>query len=65
MISLRTKIIVEGKLAKRANNSIGLIEPRFSGNNAARHEFSIARVVVKSDNRIVPFRVLNTPFASH
>ena len=53
-----TKITVVGKLAKLAYSSTSLIEPRFGGNNAARQGFS--SVVVKPDNRIVPFPVFNT-----
>jgi hypothetical protein len=59
MIPPRTEIILEGKLAKRAKSRIGMIEPRSSSSNAVRQGFSIARVVVKPDNRIVPLRVLN------
>ena len=59
MIPPRTEMILEGKLAKRANSRIGLIEPRSSSSNAARQGFSVARVVVKPDNRTVPLRVLN------
>ncbi len=59
MIPPRTEMILEGKLAKRAKSCIGMIEPRFSSSNAARQGFSVARVVVKPDNRIVPLRVLN------
>ena len=51
-------MILEGKLAKRANSRIGLIEPRSSSSNAARQGFSIARVVVKPDNRTVPLCIL-------
>ena len=36
-----------------------MIEPRSSSSNAVRQGFSIARAVVKPDNRIVPLRVLN------
>ena len=36
-----------------------MIEPHSSRSNAARQGFSVARVVVKSDNRTVPLRVLN------
>ena len=49
----------EGKLAKHANSRIGLIEPRYSSSNTARQGFSVARVVVKPENRTVPLRVLN------
>lgn len=60
MIPPRTEIILEGKLARRANSKIGLLEPRSSSSNAARQGFSVARVVVKQDNnRVVPLRVLN------
>ena len=52
-------MLLEGKLAKRAKSSIGMIEPRSSRSNAARQGFSVARVVVKLDNRTVPLRVLN------
>jgi hypothetical protein len=51
-------MILEGKLAKRAKSRIGMIEPRFSSSNAARQGFSVARVVVKPDNKIVPLHVL-------
>ena len=59
MIPPRTEMLLEGKLAKRAKSHIGMIEPRSSRSNAASQGFSVARVVVKPDNRTVPLRVLN------
>ena len=59
MIPPRTEMLPEGKLAKRAKSHIGMIEPRSSRSNAARQGFSVARVVVKPDNRTVPLRVPN------
>ena len=59
VIPSRTEMLLEGKLAKRAKSFIGMIEPRSSRSNAARQGFSVARVVVKPDNRTVPLRVLN------
>ena len=59
MIPQRTEMILEGKLAKRAKRRIGMIQPRSSSSNAARQKFSIARIVVRPDNRTVLLRVLN------
>ena len=59
VIPPRTEMLLEGKLAKRAKSSIGMIEPRSSRSNAARQGFSVTCVVVKPDNRTVPLRVLN------
>ena len=59
MIPPRIEMLLEGKLAKRAKSSVGMIEPRSSRSNAARQGFSVARVVVKPDNRTEPLRVLN------
>lgn len=61
MIPPRTEIILEGKLARHANSNIGMIEPRSNSSNVVRQGFSVARVVVKQDNkRVVPLRVINT-----
>ena len=61
IIPPRTEMILEGKLAKRANCSkIGLIEPRSGIITDARQGFSLARVVVEPDqHRVVPLRVIN------
>ena len=58
MIPPRTEMLLEGKLAKRAKSHM-MIEPRSSRSSAARQGFTVARVVVKPDNRTVPLRVLN------
>ena len=59
MIPPRTEMLLEGKLAKRAKSHIGMIEPRSSRSSAARQGFSMARVVVRPDNRTALLRVLN------
>ena len=60
IIPPRTEMILEGKLAKRANSKIGLIESRSGIITDARQGFSLARVVVEPDQyRVVPLRVIN------
>ena len=60
IIPPRTEMILEGKLAKRANSKIGLIEPRSGIITDARQGFSLARVVVEQDqHRVEPLRVIN------
>ena len=59
MIPPRPEVILEEKFAKRAKSCIGIVELRSRSSNAARQGFSVARVVVKTDNRTVPLGVLN------